>query len=173
MPSAIDMFREQREAAEQLHGRVQEISALLDQLRHQINSLALNDELRAVLRQEQDWLTRAQLTVSEVRSFREQDMLRFWPGVVRRWTVALVFALASAGGRRRGVCLVDQAIHFRTRGSSREAGIRGFRRGSRTRDDTGRAAAIRRAHEMEIAASVKRLCCPATRFKSPACTVLS
>jgi hypothetical protein len=36
------------------------------------------------------------LAVSEVRSLREQDMLRFWPGVIRRWTIALVFALASA-----------------------------------------------------------------------------
>jgi hypothetical protein len=100
MPSAIDVFREQREAADQLHGRVQEISALLDELRDQVNSLALNDELRAMLRQEQDWLTRAQLAVSEVRSFREQDMLRFWPGVIRRWAVALIFALgaAAAGG---------------------------------------------------------------------------
>ena len=96
MPSAIDVFREQREASEQLHGRLQEISALLDQLRHQVNSLALNDDLRAVLRQEQDWLMRAQLAVSEVRSFREQDMLRFWPGVMRRWTIALIFALVSA-----------------------------------------------------------------------------
>jgi len=96
MPSAIDVFREQREAAEQLHGRVQEISALLDQLRHQVNSLALNDDLRAMLREEQDWLTRAQIAVSEVRSFREQDMVRFWPGVMRRWTIALIFALASA-----------------------------------------------------------------------------
>jgi hypothetical protein len=87
MPSAIDVFREQQEVAEQLHGRVQEISALLDQLRHQVNSLALNDDLRAMLRQEQDWLTRAQLAVSEVRSFREQDMLPFWPGVIRRWAV--------------------------------------------------------------------------------------
>jgi hypothetical protein len=49
-----------------------------------------------VLWEEQDWLTRAQFAVSEVRSFRERDMLRFWPGGIRRWTVALVFALASA-----------------------------------------------------------------------------
>jgi hypothetical protein len=96
MPRAIDVFREQREAAEQLHTRVQEISALLDQVRQQVNALALNEDLRAALREEQDWLTRAQLAVSEVRSFREQDMLRFWPGVFRRWVVALVFALASA-----------------------------------------------------------------------------
>jgi hypothetical protein len=96
MPSAIDVFREQRETAEQLHARVQEISALLDHVRQQVNALALNDDLRAMLRQEQDWLTRAELAVSEVRSFREQDMLRFWPGLIRRWTVALLFALVSA-----------------------------------------------------------------------------
>jgi len=90
------MFREQRETAQQLHTQVQEISGLLDHMRQQVNALALNDDLRAVLRQEQDWLTRAQLAVCEVRSFREQDMLRFWPGVVRRWVVALIFALASA-----------------------------------------------------------------------------
>jgi hypothetical protein len=102
MPSAIDVFREQREAAEQLHTRVQEVSALLDQVRQQVNAVALNEDLRTVLRQEQDWLTRAQLAVSEVRSFREQDMLRFWPGVLRRWTVAQVFALASAGAAGAG-----------------------------------------------------------------------
>lgn len=96
MPSALDVFREQREAAEQLHTRVQEISALLEQLRQQVNSVALNEDLRTVLRQEQTWLSRAQLLVSEVRSFREQEMLRFWPGALRRWIVALAFALASA-----------------------------------------------------------------------------
>lgn len=102
MPSAIDVFREQREATEQLHARVREISALLDQVRQQVNALALNDDLRSMLRQEQDWLTRAQLAVSEVRSFREQDMLRFWPGVIRRWAVALLLALISAAAAGAG-----------------------------------------------------------------------
>jgi hypothetical protein len=36
MPSAIDVFREQREAAEQLHGRLQEIAALLAALRSRV-----------------------------------------------------------------------------------------------------------------------------------------
>jgi hypothetical protein len=102
MPNAIDVFREQREAAEQLHGRLQEIAALLSQVRQQVNALALNEDVRTVLREEQSWLTRAQLAISEVRSFREQDMLRFWPGVLRRWTVALVFALASAAAAGAG-----------------------------------------------------------------------
>jgi hypothetical protein len=81
---------------------VEEIEVLLRQVRQQVNALALNEDLRAVLRDEQGWLTRAQLAVSEVRSFREQDMLRFWPGVLRRWAVALVFAIASAAAAGAG-----------------------------------------------------------------------
>ena len=96
MPSAIDVFREQREAAEQLHGRLQEISALLDQLRHQVNSLALNVTSGPCYGRNKTGSQRAQLAVLEVRSFREQDMLRFWPGLMRRWTVAVIFALAAA-----------------------------------------------------------------------------
>lgn len=102
MPSAIDVFREQREAADHVHARLTEISTLLGQLRQQVNALALNQDLRAVLQQEESWLVRAQLAVSAVRSFREQDMLRFWPGVVRRWIVALVFALGSAAAAGAG-----------------------------------------------------------------------
>jgi hypothetical protein len=108
MPSAIDLFREQREAADQVHARLTDISTLLGQLRHQVNSLSLNQELRAVLREEQGWLERAQLAVSAVRSFREQDMLRFWPGVVRRWVVALAFALASAAAAGAGYAWVTK-----------------------------------------------------------------
>jgi hypothetical protein len=52
MPSAIDVFREQREAAEQLHGQLVEISAVLGRLREQVNALALNEDLRTVLREE-------------------------------------------------------------------------------------------------------------------------
>jgi hypothetical protein len=32
----------------------------------------------------------------DVRHFREQERLRFWPGVWRRWVLAVAFALASA-----------------------------------------------------------------------------
>jgi len=96
MSSAIDVFREQREAADRVHTRLTEISTTLDRVRHQVYALVKDDELRAVLRQEESWLERARLLVHDVRSFREQDALRFWPGVIRRWIVALTFALASA-----------------------------------------------------------------------------
>ena len=79
-----------------MHARLTEIAALLHQLGHQINGLSLNNELRAVLRQEQSWLERAEVVLSQLRSFREQDALRFWPGVVRRWIAALVLALGAA-----------------------------------------------------------------------------
>jgi hypothetical protein len=108
MSSAIDVFREQREAADQVHARLTDISSLLWQLRQEFNALALNEELRTVLQQEQNWLQRAQLAVSEVRSFREQDMLRFWPGVVRRWVVALAFALAAAVAAGAGYAWVTK-----------------------------------------------------------------
>jgi hypothetical protein len=96
MPSAIDVFREQREAADQVHERLTEISQLVGQLREQVNALAMNEELRKVLPEEHDWLASAQLTVSQVSSFREEEMTRFWSGVIARWALALVFALASA-----------------------------------------------------------------------------
>jgi len=97
MASAIDVFREQREAADQVHGRLTEISQLLGQLPKQVSALAMNEDLRKVLREEHDWLKSAQLAVSQVRSFREEEMMRFWPGVLGGWALALVFALASAG----------------------------------------------------------------------------
>jgi hypothetical protein len=96
MSSAIDVFREQREAADQLQARLTEISELLHQVQQQVNAVATNNEFRTVLRDEHNWLQQAQLVASQVRAFREEDVLRFWPGVVRRWIVALLFALGSA-----------------------------------------------------------------------------
>ena len=97
----MDVFREQRDVADRLHGQLVEISALLGRLRQQVNALALNEDLRTVLREEHDWLTRAQLAVSEVRSFREGHAA-MWPGVFRRWVAALVFALVSAAAAGAG-----------------------------------------------------------------------
>jgi hypothetical protein len=53
-------------------------------------------ELRAVLRDERDWLRQTQQLLVDVRHFREQERLRYWPAVWRRWVLALVFSLASA-----------------------------------------------------------------------------
>ena len=96
MGSALDTFRAQQEAAEQTHARLSEIAALLGRVHGELDLLARDENLRAVLQQERTWLESAQRTVSEVRAWREHERLRFWPGIVKRWAIALVFALASA-----------------------------------------------------------------------------
>src|SRR5258705_8934506 len=95
MGSALETFRAQQEAAEQINARLSEIAALLGCVRGELDLLARDENLRAVLQQERTWLESAQRTVSEVRAWREHERLRFWPGIVKRWAIALVFALAS------------------------------------------------------------------------------
>jgi hypothetical protein len=104
MPNALDTFRAQREVADQLHARLTEVAVLLDNLRTQVEAIAGNPDLRAVLREEQTLLARTQDVLANVRRFREHEVSRFWPAVWRRWLLALVFALAStaAGGAGYG-----------------------------------------------------------------------
>jgi hypothetical protein len=96
MPNAIDMFRAQREAADAVHERLQEIAAMLAAVRAEVDALAGNAELRAVLKREEAWLSQASRTVSEVRAWREREARQFWPGVAWRWALALVLALSAA-----------------------------------------------------------------------------
>ena len=49
-----------------------------------------------MLRDERDWLYQTRQLLVDVRHFREQERLRFWPGVWRRWLLAVLFAVASA-----------------------------------------------------------------------------
>ena len=96
MPNAIDMFRAQREAADAVYERLQEIAGLLKNVRTEVDAVAGNAELRAILGREEAWLSQASRTVNEVRAWREREARQFWPGVVRRWLLALLFGLASA-----------------------------------------------------------------------------
>ena len=68
----------------------------------QADALVHNDALQAVLQREQSWLDQAQRTMEVARRWRELEMRRFWPGVWRRWALALVFALASAAAAGAG-----------------------------------------------------------------------
>ena len=89
MESSLDAFRAQREAVDKVHARLTEVSQLLNQVKSQVDVVAGNADLRAVLRDEQNWLRQAQALLADVRYFREQERLRFWPGVWRRWALAL------------------------------------------------------------------------------------
>ena len=102
MQNALDAFRAQREGADQVHARLTAVAQILERLTGQVDAVAGNTELRAVLRDEHDWLRQAQQLLTDVRHFREQERLRFWPGVWRRWVLAVVFALASAAAAGAG-----------------------------------------------------------------------
>ncbi len=96
MPNAIDMFRAQREAADAVHERLQETAALLTHIRIQVDAVAGNADLRAVLQREEAWLSQASRTIGEVRAWREREARQFGASIAWRWALALVFALASA-----------------------------------------------------------------------------
>ena len=96
MSSALDAFRAQREAAEQIHARLTEVADLLRAIRSEANVIAQDEPLRKLLQEEQMWLARAEDLVRQVRYFREAEASRFWPAMWRRWAVAALFALAAA-----------------------------------------------------------------------------
>jgi hypothetical protein len=96
MPNAIDAFRAQREAAEAVYERLQEISAVLAQVGQEVDAVAGNAELRALLQREEAWLAQASRTISEVSAWRQHEARRFLPSVAWRWALALIFALAGA-----------------------------------------------------------------------------
>ena len=100
MSSALKEFRTQREAAEQLLARVGEVSGLLRRAQEQADALAKHEAFRTTLREEERWLDKAEELVAEVRRSREREVRQFWPGVWKRWAVAVVFGLAAclAGG---------------------------------------------------------------------------
>jgi hypothetical protein len=96
MSNALDIFREQQDAASRVHAELVEVAALLEQLQAKVADLANDRDLRDVLRDERTWLDAAQQTVAEVKRWREEEQRRYWPGVAYRWITALAFALLSA-----------------------------------------------------------------------------
>jgi hypothetical protein len=95
MANALDAFRAQREAVDQMYARLGEVSDLLARLRVQVDGLALHEEVKAALRDQQLWLVQAQRTMHEVRRWREIESRRVWSPVLWRWWVAVTFSLIS------------------------------------------------------------------------------
>ncbi len=96
MGSALDEFRAQRDAVQEVHARLAEVAELLRSLEEQAAALARDEGLRKLLQEEQTWLMRAEDVIRTGRHARECELQRFWPGVWRRWMVAVAFALVTA-----------------------------------------------------------------------------
>ena len=95
MSSAIEVFREQRGAAERVHQQLVEVSRLLAELQRRTAALAKDENLRTVLSDERNWLIEAQRFVAEVRYLRLAVEHR-WSAKLGRWALPLLFALMSA-----------------------------------------------------------------------------
>ena len=96
MSNALDLFRAQQAAVEQLLERVQELSGRIGQVQAQVDALTHDSDLRAVLQDERQWLERARQVIDETRRWREQEARRYLPALANRWIAALGFALVSA-----------------------------------------------------------------------------
>lgn len=98
MSSAIDEFRAMRKLAEEVHSQVEKSAALLRAVQEEAIKISRDESLRTLLREEQTWLVRAQDLVREVSRFRAAESRRFWPGVWRRWAVAVALAFVTGVG---------------------------------------------------------------------------
>src|SRR3954462_2588569 len=102
MANGLDTFREQRAPAGQVYAALKETSELVRGLQSQVNALTRIDELKALLLQEDHWLQETERVVAEARRLRDDEMRRLRPAMIRRWALALVFALASAAATGAG-----------------------------------------------------------------------
>src|SRR5450759_3028331 len=100
MSNALDAFRAQRDAVDEIRARLAEVVALLVSLDAQARSLAGNEALRTLLQEEPAWLRRAESLIATTRHQREWEVHRFSPAVWRRWAAAVALAAltAFAGG---------------------------------------------------------------------------
>jgi len=102
MANALDTFREQRAAAGEVYTALKETSELVRGLQSQVNALTRIDELKTLLQEEDRWLHEAQRVVAEMRRLRDEEVRQFRPAVIRRWVLALIFALASSAASGAG-----------------------------------------------------------------------
>ena len=97
MSSALDEFRVQREAVEGIGNQLAAVGAMLKELRRQADALVEDPHLRSYLTEGRALVDHTQALLRELRALREDERRRFWPGVWRRWSVAITFALLASG----------------------------------------------------------------------------
>ena len=95
MSNALDLFRAQQAAVEQVLDRLNDVAGLLARLNDQVTQIADDRELRQLLQEERTWLDAAHSLLNETRRWREEESRRCWPALMYRWIAASLFALAS------------------------------------------------------------------------------
>ena len=97
---ALDEFRAQRDAVEDVRTRLDLVARLLAQLRDETDALVRDERLARLFENERACLAKAQELIAQVRYWRESEINRLWPAVWRRWALAmaLTFVTALIGG---------------------------------------------------------------------------
>ena len=151
MSSALDAFRAQREAVDRFTPASRRWRNCSEAFRaRSMRSLRIRALRRGPAGREQQLArTSARRTIAEVRSFREEEMRRFWPAVWRRWAVAVAFALAAAAAFGAGYVWASRPYEAELAESSITGRAVGRRRAASHADDAGRATAVRCADEIE------------------------
>ena len=121
MASALDVFRAQREAAEEVQKRLREATDALHALRQDLCNLASDRTFRQLLHDERAWLAQAQNLISQVERVRHDEINRFWPAVWKRWTMVVVLVLAT--GLATGAGYVWAARPYEAELASLRAGV--------------------------------------------------
>jgi hypothetical protein len=108
MGNALDEFRAQREAVEEVQRRLADVTNLVRALREQATALAQDEGLRELLRNEETWLRRAEDVIRAGAYARDCELQRFWPAVWRRWAVAILLAVVIAFAAGAGYVWADK-----------------------------------------------------------------
>jgi hypothetical protein len=77
MTNALDVFREQQDAARQVHAQLVEVAVLIERLQTEVAGIANDRELREVLREERLWLEAAQRATDDARQWRIEEQRRY------------------------------------------------------------------------------------------------
>ena len=121
MASALDVFRAQREAAEEVQKRLREAAEALHALRQDLYALANDRAFRQLLNDERAFLDQAQRLIGQVEAFRHHELNRFWPAVWKRWAMIVVLILAT--GLATGAGYVWAARPYEAELASLRAGV--------------------------------------------------
>jgi hypothetical protein len=121
MASALDVFRAQKEAAEEVQKRLREATEALHALRDDLYALANDRTFRQLLHDERAWLVQAQNLISQVEACRQHELHRFWPAVWKRWAMIVVLILAT--GLATGAGYVWAARPYESELASLRSGV--------------------------------------------------
>lgn len=95
MANAVEMFKQQKAALEELQQAAARIEQSLGRARAELDALARHDALRALLTQEQQWLARTEAAVHSLRDWRHRESQGYGRPLAWRWALATTFALLA------------------------------------------------------------------------------